>query len=225
MKVSLFGYNRKETDEYFNYLNENSNIQAEKIRSLEEKLAEAQKSIDEYRKLDEINRQEIETLNDTVEQYRADDEDQKRQIDELTRKLDGKTDVPESDRLGFIFAVAYRDIANKNKAVSAKIRDYAEMMFNRMTDYRSEVAAIVDSVTDMQNRQRDELAKLCAEATEKLNMLTEASASTLEDMKKIEETRGDIYSEIENMITETVNTDTAPIVISSAEEKSQAEND
>lgn len=121
MKVSLFGYNRKETDEYFNYLNENSNIQAEKIRSLEEKLAEAQKSIDEYRKLDEINRQEIETLNDTVEQYRAEDEDQKRQIDELTRKLDGKTDVPESDRLGFIFAVAYRDIANKNKAVSAKI--------------------------------------------------------------------------------------------------------
>ena len=104
--------------------------------------------------------------------------------------------------------MAYRDIENKNKAVSAKIREYADMMFDRMAEYRSEVAAIVDSVNEMQKKQKDALASLCSEATAELDRLTAASDRTVEDMKNIEGSKNDICREIENMINETVNTDT-----------------
>ena len=80
------------------------------------------------------------------------------------------------------------------------------MMFDRMNRYRDEVGKIVDSVTYMQNRQKEELARLCAEATEKLDLLTKASNNTVEDMKKIDESRGNICGEIENMLRETANT-------------------
>ena len=123
-------------------------------------------------------------------------------------RLNKENEASETERLGIIFAVAYRDIENKNKAVSAKIREYADMMFDRMAEYRSEVAAIVDSVNEMQKKQKDALASLCSEATAELDRLTAASDRTVEDMKKIEGSKNDICREIENMINETANTDT-----------------
>lgn len=206
MKVSLFGYNRKETDDYFNYLNENSTAQAEEIKRLQTALDAAKKEIDEYKRLDELNRQEIDSLKDKICDCKLDEDEHRKQIDELSRRLSEKQDVSENEKLGIIFAVAYRDIENKNKAVSEKIRAYADMMFDRMNQYRNEVSKIVDSVTYMQNRQKEELARLCEEAAEKLDLLTKASNDTVEDMKRIEESRGNICGEIENMLRETANT-------------------
>ena len=233
MKVSLFGYNRKETDNYFNYLNENNAYQAEQIEKLKAKLAEAEKTVNEYKQIDEITKQETEALQKQVEELKLDrDESQKQiedlsknlddrqqQIDDLEKKLEEKpASLPDNDRLGFIFAVAYRDMENKNKAVSARIREYADLMFNRMTSYRNEVASIVEAVTEMQNKQKEELARLCEEASAKLDMLTDVSTSTLEDMKKIEESRGNICGEIDNMICETINTDSYTLIQSPAAE-------
>ena len=233
MKVSLFGYNRKETDNYFNYLNENNASQAEQIEKLKAKLAEAEKTVNEYKQIDEITKQETKALQKQVEELKLDrDESQKQiedlsknlddrqqQIDDLEKKLEEKpASLPDNDRLGFIFAVAYRDMENKNKAVSARIREYADLMFNRMTSYRNEVASIVEAVTEMQNKQKEELARLCEEASAKLDMLTDVSASTLEDMKKIEESRGNICGEIDNMICETINTDSYTLIQSPAAE-------
>ena len=233
MKVSLFGYNRKETDNYFNYLNENNASQAEQIEKLKAKLAEAEKTVNEYKQIDEITKQETEALQKQVEELKLDrDESQKQiedlsknlddrqqQIDDLEKKLEEKpASLPDNDRLGFIFAVAYRDMENKNKAVSARIREYADLMFNRMTSYRNEVASIVEAVTEMQNKQKEELARLCEEASAKLDMLTDVSASTLEDMKKIEESRGNICGEIDNMICETINTGSYTLIQSPAAE-------
>lgn len=233
MKVSLFGYNRKETDNYFNYLNENNASQAEQIEKLKAKLAEAEKTVNEYKQIDEITKQETEALQKQVEELKLDrDESQKQiedlsknlddrqqQIDDLEKKLEEKpASLPDNDRLGFIFAVAYRDMENKNKAVSARIREYADLMFNRMTSYRNEVASIVEAVTEMQNKQKEELARLCEEASAKLDMLTDVSTSTLEDMKKIEESRGNICGEIDNMICETINTDSYTLIQSPAAE-------
>lgn len=233
MKVSLFGYNRKETDNYFSYLNENNASQAEQIEKLKAKLAEAEKTVNEYKQIDEITKQEMEALQKQVEELKLDrDESQKQiedlsknlddrqqQIDDLEKKLEEKpASLPDNDRLGFIFAVAYRDMENKNKAVSARIREYADLMFNRMTSYRNEVASIVEAVTEMQNKQKEELARLCEEASAKLDMLTDVSASTLEDMKKIEESRGNICGEIDNMICETINTDSYTLIQSPAAE-------
>ena len=45
MKLSLFGYNRKETDEYFSYLNETGAAQADQIADLKEKLAAVEKTL------------------------------------------------------------------------------------------------------------------------------------------------------------------------------------
>ena len=231
MKVSLFGYNRKETDNYFNYLNENNASQAEQIELLKAKLAEAEKAVDEYKRIDEINKQEKDELQQQIEELKADCDDRQKevedlekdrderqqQINDLEKKLEEKpSSLPDNDRLGFIFAVAYRDMENKNKAVSARIREYADMMFNRMNDYRNEVASIVNSVTEMQNRQKEELARLCEEASEKLDMLTAVSENTLDDMKKIEESRGNICGEIDNMICETINTDSYTLIQSPA---------
>ena len=63
---------------------------------------------------------------------------------------------------------------NKNKAVSEKIREYADMMFGRMAKYQNEVAEIVTEVNEMQLKQKKALEKLCSEAAEKLDMLTAA---------------------------------------------------
>lgn len=81
--------------------------------------------------------------------------------------------------------VAYRDMENKNKAVSEKIREYADMMFGRMAKYQNEVAEIVTEVNEMQLKQKKALEKLCSEAAEKLDMLTAASDKTLSDMQRI----------------------------------------
>ena len=113
--------------------------------------------------------------------------------------------------------MAYKDIENKNKAVSAKIRDYADMMFDRMSEYRQQVASIVGAVTEMQNRQKEELQRLCDEAAEQLDRLTEASAATIDDMQKIEASRRSICGEIDNMMRETINTGGDPLVIGSTE--------
>ena len=207
MKVSLFGYNRKETDDYCNYLTDSNAKLIEELRSLKAKNEELEKELSEYKSLDEVNKRELDILKDKVGEYETSESDYKRQVEELNEQLSSKPDASETERLGIIFAVAYRDMENKNKAVSAKIREYAEMMFNRMAAYRNEVADIVNSVNEMQTRQKEALTALCNEATAKLDKLTEASASTVEDMKKIEGSRNAVCREIENMISETINTD------------------
>lgn len=231
MKLSLFGYNRKETDEYFSYLNETGAAQADQIADLKEKLAAAEKTAAEYQKLDALSRGALDaqkaeldtqkaaldaqkTENDTL---RTENDDLRQRLADLEQQLRTQKPAFEADKLGFIFAVAYKDIENKNKAVSAKIRDYADMMFDRMSEYRQQVASIVGAVTEMQNRQKEELQRLCDEAAEQLDRLTEASAATIDDMQKIEASRRSICGEIDNMMRETINTGGDPLVIGSTE--------
>lgn len=208
MKVSLFGYNRRETDDYCKFLTDNNSSLLGEIKQLKAKTEELERKVSEYKNLDELNKQELDILKSRIEEYEANEAGYKQQIEELNGRLNKENEASETERLGIIFAVAYRDIENKNKAVSAKIREYADMMFDRMAEYRSEVAAIVDSVNEMQKKQKDALALLCSEATAELDRLTSASDRTVEDMKKIEGSKNDICREIENMINETVNTDT-----------------
>lgn len=238
MKLSLFGYNRKETDEYFSYLNETGAAQADQIADLKEKLAAAEKTAAEHQKLDALSRgaldaQKVEldtqkaeldaqkAENDTLktenDALKSENDDLKQRLADLEQQLRTQKPAFEADKLGFIFAVAYKDIENKNKAVSAKIRDYADMMFDRMSEYRQQVASIVGAVTEMQNRQKEELQRLCDEAAEQLDRLTEASAATIDDMQKIEASRRSICGEIDNMMRETINTDGASLVIGSTE--------
>ena len=245
MKLSLFGYNRKETDEYFSYLNETGAAQADQIADLKEKLAAAEKAAAEYQKLDALSRgaldaqkAELDTQkaaldaqkaeNDTLrtesdtlraenDTLRTENDDLRQRLADLEQQLRTQKPAFEADKLGFIFAVAYKDIENKNKAVSAKIRDYADMMFDRMSEYRQQVASIVGAVTEMQNRQKEELQRLCDEAAEQLDRLTEASAATIDDMQKIEASRRSICGEIDNMMRETINTGGDPLVIGSTE--------
>ncbi len=224
MKLSLFGYNRKETDEYFSYLNETGAAQADQIADLKEKLTAAEKTAAEYQKLDALSRgaldaqkAELDTLKTENDALKSENDDLRQRLADLERQLRTQKPAFEADKLGFIFAVAYKDIENKNKAVSAKIRDYADMMFDRMSEYRQQVASIVGAVTEMQNRQKEELQRLCDEATEQLDRLTEASAATIDDMQKIEASRRSICGEIDNMMRETINTDGDPLVIGSTE--------
>lgn len=231
MKLSLFGYNRKETDEYFSYLNETGAAQADQIADLKEKLAAAEKTAAEYQKLDALSRgaldaqkaendtlrTESDTLRAENDTLRAENDDLRQRLADLEQQLRTQKPAFEADKLGFIFAVAYKDIENKNKAVSAKIRDYADMMFDRMSEYRQQVASIVGAVTEMQNRQKEELQRLCDEAAEQLDRLTEASAATIDDMQKIEASRRSICGEIDNMMRETINTGGDPLVIGSTE--------
>lgn len=238
MKLSLFGYNRKETDEYFSYLNETGAAQADQIADLKEKLAAAEKTAAEYQKLDALSRGALDaqkaeldtqkaaldaqkTENDTLrtenDTLRTENDDLRQRLADLEQQLRTQKPAFEADKLGFIFAVAYKDIENKNKAVSAKIRDYADMMFDRMSEYRQQVASIVGAVTEMQNRQKEELQRLCDEAAEQLDRLTEASAATIDDMQKIEASRRSICGEIDNMMRETINTGGDPLVIGSTE--------
>lgn len=231
MKLSLFGYNRKETDEYFSYLNETGAAQADQIADLKEKLAAAEKTAAEHQKLDALSRgaldaqkaelDALKTENDALktenDALKSENDDLRQRLADLEQQLRTQKPAFEADKLGFIFAVAYKDIENKNKAVSAKIRDYADMMFDRMSEYRQQVASIVGAVTEMQNRQKEELQRLCDEATEQLDRLTEASAATIDDMQKIEASRRSICGEIDNMMRETINTDGDPLVIGSTE--------
>lgn len=231
MKLSLFGYNRKETDEYFSYLNETGAAQADQIADLKEKLAAAEKTAAEYQKLDALSRgaldaqkDELDTLkteNDALktenDALKSENDDLRQRLADLEQQLRTQKPAFEADKLGFIFAVAYKDIENKNKAVSAKIRDYADMMFDRMSEYRQQVASVVGAVTEMQNRQKEELQRLCDEAAEQLDRLTEASAATIDDMQKIEASRRSICGEIDNMMRETINTGGDPLVIGSTE--------
>lgn len=233
MKLSLFGYNRKEADDCFSYLNETSAAQADQIADLKKRLAEAEKTVDEYKKLDALSRSEVAALNSKVEEskaadaarkaeldtLRAENADLKQQLADLQKQMSEQKPAFEADKLGFIFAVAYKDIENKNKAVSAKIRDYADMMFDRMSAYRNQVSSIVGAVTEMQNRQKEELQRLCDEATAQLDRLTEASAATIDDMQKIEASRRSICGEIDDMMRETINTSGDPLVIESTEHK------
>lgn len=224
MKLSLFGYNRKETDEYFSYLNETGAAQADQIADLKEKLAAAEKTAAEHQKLDALSRgaldaqkAELDALKTENDALKSENDDLRQRLADLEQQLRTQKPAFEADKLGFIFAVAYKDIENKNKAVSAKIRDYADMMFDRMSEYRQQVASIVGAVTEMQNRQKEELQRLCDEATEQLDRLTEASAATIDDMQKIEASRRSICGEIDNMMRETINTDGDPLVIGSTE--------
>ena len=209
MKVSLFGYNRRETDDYFDYLTKTNAELSKQVEELKQKTAEMEKSLSEYRDLNGVNKREIEVLNEKLTGYELTEDDYKRRVDELTSQLNAKADMPDTEKLGIIFAVAYRDIENKNKAVSEKIREYANMMFNRMSKYQNEVADIVNLVNEMQKKQKEALTKLCGEAVEKLDMLTAASDQTIRDMHRIETSRDAIAGQIENMISETIDTQKA----------------
>ncbi len=210
MKVSLFGYNRKETDDYFSYLN-NSNMQLnEELRKQKERIAELEKTVADYKELDDVNKQEIEMLRQQISNYEAAENAYKQQIADLNEQMnEAKSETSENEKLGIIFAVAYRDMENKNKAVSAKIKEYANMMFHRMATYRNEVAGIINSVTEMQNQQKQALQELCDEATRRIDSITEISDQTIKDMEQLECGQGRINAEIDAMISETINTDTA----------------
>ena len=155
MKVSLFGYNRRETDDYCKFLTDSNSSLLGEIKQLKAKTEELERRASEYKSLDELNKQELDILKSRIEEYEANEAGYKQQIEELNGRLNKENEASETERLGIIFAVAYRDIENKNKAVSAKIREYADMMFDRMAEYRSEVAAIVDSVNEMQKKQKE----------------------------------------------------------------------
>ena len=97
-----------------------------------------------------------------------------------------------------------------------------------MSSYRNEVAKIIDSVNDMQNRQREALKTLCDDASEKLRSLTEASDKTIRDMEEIEEEQDLIMSDIDGMIKKTIDTSETGVGrivsdIDTATDKSDAE--
>lgn len=222
MKVSLFGYNRKETDNYFNYLNQNNSALTDEVDTLKSSVEELNRSVEDREKLLDMDKKEIETLRQQLEEAKAREADyQSRieelqdneaayqgQIDALHRELSETAQNADStDKLGIIFAVAYRDMENKNKAVSEKIKAYANIMFDRMRAYREEVAGIVDSVTEMQNKQREALINLCNDATKRLDALGEASGRTIQDMAAIEADQGAIIREIDAMVQQTIKTD------------------
>lgn len=204
MKISLFGYNRKETDAYFNYLNQSNSELNDQITALQEQTEQLRKTAEEYEKLAQANSEEMELLKQQIEEYQKNEADYQNQIDAL------RTQAPEQsqdERLGFIFAVAYRDMENKNKLVGEKIKEYANRMFQRMSAYRDEVSGIVQSVTEMQNQQREALINLCNDATKRLESLADASQQTIEDMTMIEENQGRILREIDTMVEKTIDTE------------------
>ena len=149
-------------------------------------------------------------LRQQISNYEAAENAYKQQIADLNEQMnEAKSETSENEKLGIIFAVAYRDMENKNKAVSAKIKEYANMMFHRMATYRNEVAGIINSVTEMQNQQKQALQELCDEATRRIDSITEISDQTIKDMERLECGQGRINAEIDAMISETINTDTA----------------
>ncbi len=205
MKISLFGYNRKETDNYFGFLNRSNADLGDEVEKLKAENEALRKRLEESEHIDSSEENELKSARAELEEYKAREEEYKRTIDELHAKI-RKSEESENEKLGFIFAVAYRDMESKNKAVSSKIKEYANMMFDRMSSYRNEVAKIVDSVNEMQNRQREALKALCDDASEKLRSLTEASDKTIRDMEEIEEEQNLIMSDIDGMIKKTIDT-------------------
>lgn len=205
MKISLFGYNRKETDNYFGFLNKSNTDLGNEVEKLKSENEALRKRIEENERHGSSEENELKSARTELEEYKSREEEYKRTIEELHAKI-RKSEESENEKLGFIFAVAYRDIESKNKAVSSKIKEYANMMFDRMSSYRNEVAKIVDSVNDMQNRQREALKTLCDDASEKLRSLTEASDKTIRDMEEIEEEQDLIMSDIDGMIKKTIDT-------------------
>ena len=205
MKISLFGYNRKETDNYFGFLNKSNTDLGDEVEKLKSENEALRKRIEENERHGSSEENELKSARTELEEYKSREEEYKRTIEELHAKI-RKSEESENEKLGFIFAVAYRDIESKNRAVSSKIKEYANMMFDRMSSYRNEVAKIVDSVNDMQNRQREALKTLCDDASEKLRSLTEASDKTIRDMEEIEEEQDLIMSDIDGMIKKTIDT-------------------
>ncbi len=205
MKISLFGYNRKETDNYFGFLNKSNTDLGDEVEKLKAENEVLRKRIEENERHGSSEENELKSARAELEEYKSREEEYKRTIEELHAKI-RKSEESENEKLGFIFAVAYRDMESKNKAVSSKIKEYANMMFDRMSSYRNEVAKIVDSVNEMQNRQREALKTLCDDASEKLRSLTEASDKTIRDMEEIEEEQNLIMSDIDGMIKKTIDT-------------------
>lgn len=205
MKISLFGYNRKETDNYFGFLSKSNNDLGDEIEKLKAENEALRKRIEENESHGSSEENELKSARAELEEYKSREKEYKRTIEELHAKI-RKSEESENEKLGFIFAVAYRDMESKNKAVSSKIKEYANMMFDRMSSYRNEVAKIIDSVNDMQNRQREALKTLCDDASEKLRSLTEASDKTIRDMEEIEEEQDLIMSDIDGMIKKTIDT-------------------
>lgn len=207
MKVSLLGYNRKETDHYFSFLNQSNTELTEEVNTLKKTVDELKQSLALQEETGRQKQQELESLRQQLEDYRRAEVDYRQQIEVLTEDLRGKTAEAENGNLGIIFAVAYRDMENKNKAVSAKIREYANQMFARMSQYRNEVSQIVDSVTAMQSQQRQALLDLCNDAAKRLDRLEEASQRTIQDMDHIEHDQDSILHEIDTMVNKTIQTD------------------
>lgn len=205
MKISLFEYNRKETDNYFGFLNKSNTDLGDEVEKLKAENEALRKRIEENERHGSSEENELKSARAELEEYKSREEEYKRTIEELHAKI-RKSEESENEKLGFIFAVAYRDMESKNKAVSSKIKEYANMMFDRMSSYRNEVAKIIDSVNDMQNRQREALKTLCDDASEKLRSLTEASDKTIRDMEEIEEEQDLIMSDIDGMIKKTIDT-------------------
>lgn len=205
MKISLFGYNRKETDNYFGFLSKSNTDLGDEVEKLKAENEALRKRIEENESHGSSEENELKSARAELEEYKSREEEYKRTIEELHAKI-RKSEESENEKLGFIFAVAYRDMESKNKAVSSKIKEYANMMFDRMSSYRNEVAKIIDSVNDMQNRQREALKTLCDDASEKLRSLTEASDKTIRDMEEIEEEQDLIMSDIDGMIKKTIDT-------------------
>lgn len=227
MKISLFGYNRKETDNYFGFLNKSNTDLGDEVEKLKAENEALRKRIEENERHGSSEENELKSARAELEEYKSREEEYKRTIEELHAKI-RKSEESENEKLGFIFAVAYRDMESKNKAVSSKIKEYANMMFDRMSSYRNEVAKIIDSVNDMQNRQREALKTLCDDASEKLRSLTEASDKTIRDMEEIEEEQDLIMSDIDGMIKKTIDTSETGVGrivsdIDTATDKSDAE--
>lgn len=227
MKISLFGYNRKETDNYFGFLSKSNTDLGDEVEKLKAENEALRKRIEENERHGSSEENELKSARAELEEYKSREEEYKRTIEELHAKI-RKSEESENEKLGFIFAVAYRDMESKNKAVSSKIKEYANMMFDRMSSYRNEVAKIIDSVNDMQNRQREALKTLCDDASEKLRSLTEASDKTIRDMEEIEEEQDLIMSDIDGMIKKTIDTSETGVGrivsdIGTATDKSDAE--
>ena len=227
MKISLFGYNRKETDNYFGFLNKSNTDLGDEVEKLKAENEALRKRIEENERHGSSEENELKSARAELEEYKSREEEYKRTIEELHAKI-RKSEESENEKLGFIFAVACRDMESKNKAVSSKIKEYANMMFDRMSSYRNEVAKIIDSVNDMQNRQREALKTLCDDASEKLRSLTEASDKTIRDMEEIEEEQDLIMSDIDGMIKKTIDTSETGVGrivsdIDTAADKSDAE--
>ncbi len=218
MKKGLFGYNRKEADAYFKFLMDSNNqIQSELDAQKEEfekakeesKIAYEAKSQMEMEltaarlEIEELKKQASEAVpvqdNSAVEALKAENIKLLSEIEKLKN-----TKPAESANVGEICAAAYKDMENKNKQVSEKIKAYAEKMFEKMADYRKETTEIMKSVTELQKTQRDQMISLCESTVKKLSELSENSKKTISEMAEIEKTQDSISGDIDGILSETM---------------------